>query len=187
MARSKNKFIKREVEEVDAILPFMSLLLIIIPLLISNLAFYHFKVIQASIPGAAPASPDEPTPTPKKDKMVMATLLLEPSVLQLSILDEDNGSTIKKFRNKNDPEVATKMFDELNKFRAQYPKLDTIIVTTHEEIKYDNLVRVLDKFKQRLPKDHNRDPSSYDEKVDKEYFKYKMVMLPATADLSLPD
>ena len=49
----RRRFQKREVEEVDAILPFMSLLIIIIPLLLSNLAFYHFRIVETSRPGAS--------------------------------------------------------------------------------------------------------------------------------------
>jgi hypothetical protein len=143
----KARFAKKEVEEIDAILPFMSLLIIIIPLLLSNLAFYHFKVIETSFPGASDPSTSDATPTPNKDKLVMAQLLIESDKAVLKILDESNGSTIKEQKESSDKKGAISLFEILKSFKKEYPKLDTILVTTQAEVKYDSLIQVLDPFK----------------------------------------
>lgn len=182
MSRSKQRFFKKDLEEVDAILPFMSLLIIIIPLLLSNLAFYHFKVIQASYPGASdPNQAEAPAPT-KKEKMVMAQLLIEPNVIQLEVLDEDDGSSIKKVRKEANTSNGKDLFNILKDFRTEYPKLDTILVTTHVDVIYDSLVNILHEFKQVIPKVGELD----EVKAEEEGFKFKIVVLPASQELTIP-
>lgn len=174
------RFFKKELEEVDAILPFMSLLIIIIPLLLSNLAFYHFKVIETSFPGASDPNTATEEPTPNKKKMVMAKLLIEPGMVQLDILDESDGSSLKKERKSPSKEGGKELFELLKAYREKYPKLDTILVTTHEEVIYESLTNILHEFKAPIPKEGE------ELKDEESGFKFKIVILPATAEKSAP-
>lgn len=187
MAKSNKRFFKKDIEEIDAILPFMSLLIIIIPLLLSNLAFYHFRVIETSFPGASdPDQTSEATPQKKKEKNVMAQLFIEPEKTILKVLDETDGSTVKKVVTKSDKSGARKIFDTLKGFKAEFKKLDTVIVTTHEEVTYNGLIQVLDPIKQPIALDEKKRETA-SKKDDEEGFKFKIVILPATAEKSLGD
>jgi biopolymer transport protein ExbD len=184
MARKKKtanaKFMKKEVEEVDAILPFMSLLLIIIPVLISNVAFFHFKAIAISAPGVSDnsSSPDEPQENPNKEKNVMAQLRIEPGKVQLEVIDESNGETIKKVTEGLSEAGGKKIWGELQGFKREYPKLNSLLIRSHRKIEYEKVVTVFDELKQ---------PFAISNENPEKQFKFNIVILPMIEEESLAE
>ncbi len=175
----KQKFVKKEMEEVDAILPFMSLLIIIIPLLLSNLAFYHFRVVETSVPGASsPPSEDQPIPEKvNKEKMVTAQVYIDQEITRLNILDEENGAVVLKRKADSTLEGAEKILGLLEKIKDKYSKLETVLVTTKDDVVYGKLIPVLEGLKKPL-----RGLASEDEGKE---FKFKVVMLPALTEMNI--
>ncbi len=178
--KRKQKFFKKEIEEVDAILPFMSLLIIIIPLLLSNLAFYHFRVVETSVPGASsPPSEDQPIPEKvNKEKMVTAQIYIDHDKTKLNILDEANGAVVLKRDAESTLEGAEKILGLLKKIKDKYSKLTTVLVTTKDDVVYGKLVRILEGLKKPL-----RGLASEDD-PEKE-FSFKVVMLPALTEMNI--
>ncbi len=177
--RKKQKFFKKEMEEVDAILPFMSLLIIIIPMLLSNLAFYHFRVVETSVPGASPANPEQQEIPKKvnKSKLVTAQVHIDHRKTTLNILDEDNGAAVLKRKADSTLEGATKILGLLEKIKAKYKKLETVLVTTKDDVIYEKLVRILEGLKKPL--------LGVDEEYPEKEFRFKVVMLPAVTEMNI--
>lgn len=183
--QTKPKFgTKRDVEEMDAMLPFMSLLLIIIPVLLNNTAFFLFKMVDVSTPGLSEPNSEStpPADVPKTEKMVMAQLLIEKDIVELEIVDEATGEPIQKMRNPNDLKGSSEAYELLKKFKSEYPKLDTVLVTTQVEVPYEKLVMVIDKIK--VPIVEEKEVDGQMKKISK---SFNIVMLPAAQDKSLEE
>jgi biopolymer transport protein ExbD len=174
----KAKFVKNTPEEVDAILPFMSLLLIIIPVLISNVAFFHFKAISISAPGVSQNQDDSPPPEnkPDKSKNIMAQLKLDPKRIHLELIDESDGSTMKKFKESIGAEGSRRILEVLKKYKERYPKLETLLITSHSSIDYENVVTVFDELKQ---------PFVVSQSDPEKQFKFNIVILPMAEEENL--
>ncbi len=142
---------KRKPEETDALLPFMSLLLIIIPMLLSNMAFHHFLAIEASVPGVSDAA-DEPMDEPekKKEKMVMARLMVQPDYIEGEIVDEETAEVMEKLRKDPSVEGARSIFELYARFKDEFPKLDTVLVSIHQDVKYESVLQVMDQVKKPM-------------------------------------
>lgn len=115
----KRLWVKKTDEEIDAVLPFMSLLLVIIPVLLSNLSFYQFRVIAISTPGAPKESsePQELKEDLKKEKMVTAYLELYEKSAKISFLDEETAEPISLDEQSLDKKGAQVLFDLLKKIK----------------------------------------------------------------------
>jgi|GEM_PF-5822104 len=182
----KRKFSKRKQEEVDAILPFMSLLIIIIPLLLSNLAFYHFRIIETSRPGASDPDQAQTEIKPDKERKITAKLLIEPKISHLEFLDESDGRTLKDLKRSSDKAGAIDLFEYLQKIKKRFPKLNTVMITTHVDVIYEKMVNILDVFKTDLPEfvEESRDVAEISVE-EKDGFTFNLVIMPAIAELSV--
>ncbi|GEM_PF-6914711 len=142
------KFKKPEGEEGDVMLPFMSLLLIIIPVLISNIAFYHFSAIAINVPGTSKneEKKDDKTDDAKKEEQLVLQLTIEENNLVLDLINEETGEVITKDTIAISSESAN---DDLrNKVighRIKHKKIDSLLISVNENIKYDRMVTVLEK------------------------------------------
>jgi hypothetical protein len=178
---SKSKFaVKRNQEEMDAMLPFMSLLLIIIPVLIGNISFFHLKTLSFSTPGVSePQDENTPPPPPATERKVMSQLLIEPEFIMLELVDEETAEVIKKEKLPATDENAKLLWEKLAEFKNEYTKLDMLMVNVYEETPYDLVARVIESVKEPVPA--SKLPSMTDLKsVD--VWKVNMVMLPATKE-----
>jgi len=149
---SKKKiWIKKNEEEIDAILPFMSLLLIIIPVLLSNLGFYQFRIVEVSTPGT-PKESSAPLDQKEinKDKMVTAYLELFNNKAKLSFLDEDTAEPISSQEESLDNKGAKLLFELLKKNKKDYPKLENLMLKISKNLDYDKMASFLTFFKQPL-------------------------------------
>ncbi len=150
MDSRKPKFSKVEAEEGDVMLPFMSLLLIIIPVLISNIAFYHFKSISINVPGMAPDTNDEKEQKkpPNKDKNYILQLNISEENLNLDLIDEDTGEVVKKNNVASGKKAAEEVWKNIIQFRSKFKKLNSMLVSVSENIKYENLINILEQCRQ---------------------------------------
>jgi len=133
---------KRNLDQDDgALMPIMSLMVILIPLLIGNIAFFHLKAIEVNVPGNSSAAPAQ-APS-KATQKVIAHLTVDAESLLLNLVDENSGKVVETFtmRIKNDglPALSRK----LAAMRGEYQRLDLLMVSADKAVKYDKLMSVL--------------------------------------------
>jgi len=135
-------------DEIDPMLPFMSLLLIIIPVLIGNIAFYHFKSIEVNVPGINQNEnkPDQSKEITKADDAVILQLRIDTNQLILTLLNEGNGQTVNEENITNKEEDLEKIQGMVSKLQEKYHKLDTVLVSIDKTIKYEDVVKILNHF-----------------------------------------
>ena len=185
----KSKFTVKRDEDMDAMLPFMSLLLILIPVLIGNVAFNHLRSIELSTPGVAEPNPNQtPADETKKDKMITAKILIEPEAMLLEMIDEETANVEAKLQKPVNGESAKEMFEMIKKFKEQYPKLDVVMVNVNQKVSYEKIVTVLDEIKKPIKADELSSLTEQDKALLKEgnYF-FNLVMLPKTVELEIKD
>lgn len=171
MAKKKPLFEKRQDNEMDALLPFMSLLLIIIPMLLSNMAFHHFLKLEASTPGVSDESSSDASPEQNKEKNVMAQIFIDDKKIEAEVLDEETAESIKKINVAADAKGAKESFELFKSFKEKYPKLDTVLVTTFQDVPYETLLIIMNELK--LPVERKVASES---KIEKSTFN--LVLLP---------
>lgn len=179
--------IERPADEMDAMLPFMSLLLIIIPLLIGNVAFFHFKSIEVSVPGVSDPDSAPPPPPATAEKKVTARLLIETGKMQFDLLDEETAEPIEKVVGEVTREKALEFFEKLKTFKNTYPKLETLMVNIYEQVMYESMAMVLEVMRSPIDiAEINLDEAAraLAEKQGNR-FKFNIVMLPRTKEEEL--
>ena len=126
-------------------LPIMSLMLILIPFLVGNVAFVQLKTVPVSTPGAS--NPEQMTPEKKKTQAVMAKLDISNNKLLVQLLNEDTGDTIQKFNIDNNEPGVKQLKNVVATWKSQYLKLDSLLVSIEENVPYKKIVDALEKVK----------------------------------------
>ncbi len=185
----KSKFTVKRDEDMDAMLPFMSLLLIIIPVLIGNVAFNHLRSIELSTPGVAEPNPNQDQVVDeKKEKMITAKLLIEPDQMLLEMIDEETANVEAKLQKPVTAESAKEMFEMVRKYKDQYPKLDVVMININQKVTYEKIVTVLDEIKKPIKVDELPNLGEKEKALIKDgNYYFNLVMLPKTIDLELKD
>ncbi len=142
----------REDVEVNLI-PVMNLFVTLIPFLLLAAAFYHVGVIPTSLPSQTDGESDVAADV----KSVTINLVIEQEKIIMSAsnsaLSEETlaalSSTIKRKAEGYDLDVLNKALQAIKK---KYKESDTIIVLPGDDVKYQDVVLVLDSAR-NLPKD----------------------------------
>lgn len=183
---AKNRFRMKREEDMDAMLPFMSLLLIIIPVLIGNVAFNQLRSIELSTPGVSEPSTSQPEEETKKPKMITAKLIIEPNTMLLELIDEETANVEEKLQKDVSGEGAKEMFALIRKYKDQYPKLDVVMVNIHQDVTYDKIVQVLDEIKKPIKVDELKGVDDKDKAIIKDgSYYFNLVMLPKMKELEI--
>ncbi|OFZ49772.1 MAG: hypothetical protein A2381_18150 [Bdellovibrionales bacterium RIFOXYB1_FULL_37_110] len=148
MSFFKKTFLDNSEDELDPMLPFMSLLLIIIPVLIGNIAFYHFKSIEVNIPGINQDKnkPEQLKEASKMDEKVILQLRVDSDKLIFTLLNETDGQTVSEENIANKEEEFNKIQTMILKLQEKYHKLDTTLVSIDKKIRYEDVVKILNHF-----------------------------------------
>jgi len=135
-------------DELDPMLPFMSLLLIIIPVLIGNIAFYHFKSIEINVPGINQDKnkPDQLKEASKVDEKVILQLRVDSDKIIFTLLNEADGQTVSEENIENKEEELKKIQIMVSKLQEKYHKLDTTLVSIDKKIRYEDVIKILNHF-----------------------------------------
>jgi len=130
-------------EEAD-LLPMMSLMLILIPFLVGNVAFYQLKAVSVTTPGLA----QNDSPPPPATRNVIVQIHISNSATKLSLIDEDSADTIKSWKfGRNSSSFTDMVPKRLTLLKRRYLKLSTILVSVDQKVDYKHLVSVLEKCK----------------------------------------
>jgi len=135
---------KAEPQEGDVLLPIMSLMLILIPVLVGNMAFYHLHSIRVNTP-AADSGESAPPPKPKKsEQKVMAKLQVDSEIFTLELIDEDTGNILINRPIRRGKHGIIDLRDELITMSKEYNKLDILLLSSYSGLKYEQLLTILD-------------------------------------------
>ncbi len=140
----KFKVPTREVEDADVLLPIMSLMLILIPVLVGNMAFYHFHAVRVNSPAVSEDAAAAALEKKKSTMKVMARLKILPEIFNLELLDEDSGNIIVRKEIRRDTTGVVHLRKELNKMVEEYKKLDVLLLSSYRKLRYEQLITILD-------------------------------------------
>ncbi|MCP4676371.1 MAG: hypothetical protein GY854_12840 [Deltaproteobacteria bacterium] len=134
----------REELEVNLI-PVMNLFVTLIPFLLLAAAFYHVGVIPTSLPSQTDGTSDIAADA----RSLTVNLLVEPEKIQLSVsnavLDEETLAALSLTLEKTDKGFNLDLLGEaLHQIKLNYDKSDTVIVLPTDNVKYEDVVRILD-------------------------------------------
>ncbi len=135
---------EREGQEVDALLPIMSLLLILIPVLVGNMAFYQLHSVSVNTPGVSKEEKIDPNTLDKAKVKVMLKLKIEKESFDVELLDENSGNQIIQKNIERDRTGIVYLKRELTKLADEYKKLDVVLLYSYRELKYGELLPILD-------------------------------------------
>lgn len=174
---SKRRFLVKEDEKMDALLPFLSLLLIIIPILIGNISFSELNSIELSTPLEKKIISIKNSQNP--NTLIMARLIVEPKVMLLEMIDEKSTKVIERVKKSASSEGAKDVFSQMQKFKGLYPKFEIILVNIHKDVTYEKVVTILDQIKKPISTNTNFNLGSRElNSNNKDTFSFNFVMLP---------
>lgn len=134
----------RTPEDTDVLLPIMSLLLILIPVLVGNMAFYHLHAVSINTPGVSDAPPSDAAPPQKSEMKVMLKLNITDILFNIELLNENSGEVIHKKGIERGRTGLVYLRKELAQLVKEYPKLDVVMLSSHKNLKYGDLLSILD-------------------------------------------
>lgn len=144
-------------EDIDVLLPVMSLLLILIPVLVGNMAFYHLHSVSVNTPSAA-VTEEINTPKNKDDMNVMLRVKVTPENFVIELLNEDTGNSVFNKDIVRDRNGIVSMRKELKKLHVEYKKLDVVLLSSYKELKYGDLLPILDEGIKTIVRDDKDEP-----------------------------
>jgi hypothetical protein len=146
---------KRAQEDIDVLLPIMSLLLILIPVLVGNMAFYQLHAVRVNTPGVSKEMIN-PDTLDKKTVKVMLKLRISEEIFEIELLDENSGNVIIKKEITRDRTGIVYLKKELKKLSKEYEKLDVILLYSHKKLKYGELLPILDEGIRTVVKENGK-------------------------------
>lgn len=136
-------------EELNLI-PIMNLFVVLIPFLLAGAAFLRVGVIPTSLPQHNPQESDVPkTPTTVSCNLVVNADKLKLSVASVSLDEEELAKLGAEWPNKAGKHDVEGLQKWLVSLKVKYPGSNTITVIPADEVKYQDLVRVLDSTRER--------------------------------------
>lgn len=133
---------KTQDDQNGVLMPIMSLMIILIPFLIGNMAFFHVKAIDANIPGK---SSGETTATKKSQNMnVIALIEIERQKFTVELIDEDSGKILDRGKFDEGKKGLENMRSKLLGMKKKYRKFELLLVSANKTLKYNRLIEILD-------------------------------------------
>ncbi len=128
-------------EEELSLLPIMSLLIILIPFLVGNVAFFHLKSVTVSTPGSSSSSE---VVQEEKDRNVLVRVKVAHGIIDFQMLDEDSASIVweRKVPMKS-AEYEGELSSYIHRIVTSYDKFKTVIVQVDDDLQYGSLVKLM--------------------------------------------
>jgi len=161
-------------EQDDNLMPIMSLMIILIPMLIGNMAFFKLRAIDALIPSL---EPEEKVEKPKSEQNVVVHLKLYDGRLTFDLVDSDDGSNIQRYIYEEGVNKIEDLQYQIEQLRDSYAKLDTCLVEVDRNLSFQWVTHVLGAVK-----------DAFQVKIGEKYEKQlKLVLLTSDSELELPE
>jgi biopolymer transport protein ExbD len=133
----------KEVRDNDVnIIPVMNIFLLLIPFLLLTAAFVHVAMIELSLPSlnkGQGANVQE-----QQKNLVLVILAIKDNGFQLKSL----GFTFDPLNNINGQYNYRDLAEQLKQIKNQHPYAEDIIVSPESNVKYDTIVKVMDRCRE---------------------------------------
>ena len=142
MSRSRWQRRQEEGDDEISLLPIMSLLIILIPFLVGNVAFMHLKSVSVSTPGSSTSGEQVQE---EKDRNVIVRVRVAQGVIDFQMLDEDSAQVV--WENKVPMRSAGyegQVSSYIQRIVATYAKFKTVLVQVDDDLHYGSLVTLMD-------------------------------------------
>jgi biopolymer transport protein ExbD len=130
---------KKALDATINLVPFIDLMAVTISFLIMTAVWTQIGRLQVSSSGGD-ADPNQD----KDDKLPQITLLLAEKEIKISVGSAQLGDAITNARDDKGQLQLAKVQDLLKKIREQIPDQTAITVQTEDDVRYEDLVRVID-------------------------------------------
>jgi biopolymer transport protein ExbD len=142
------------------LIPIMSLFMILIPFLLMGAAFFHMSTIPTSTPQHTPHASD----VPKTPKTVTLNLVVKPEALSVtasstSLTPDELSELAAELPIEGGAYPTARLQDWIAGIKARYPKSNTIIVLPHDDVRYDDLVSILDVTREKKIEEKGKEPA----------------------------
>jgi len=125
------------------ITPVMNVFVILIPFLLLTASFVKIAIIDFSLPSAEQSSPNVLNKNDLKQLTVLV-VSIDPKGFQVKT-SEKKLPPVKKINAKFDYNA---LGDRLKSVKKKYPKLEDVIISPDATIKYETIVKVMDKCRE---------------------------------------
>jgi biopolymer transport protein TolR len=129
---------KKALDATINLVPFIDLMAVTISFLIMTAVWTQIGRLQVSSAGG------DSDPNEKDDKLPQITLLLAEKEIKISVGSAQLGDAITTARDEKGQLQLVKVQDLLKKIREQIPDQTAITVQTEDDVRYEDLVRVID-------------------------------------------
>lgn len=148
MGNSDQLFNRNSREESDdsGLFPIMSMMMILVPVLVSNLAFYHIKSVKAVTPGTSPPDVQEPQKKSNELQVIGQVKILEDKV-SFDLINEDTGDVISNTTIAKEKSAYRELQNKLVEVKENYKKFDSLMVSVFEKESYEQMITLLDLMK----------------------------------------
>ncbi|MCB0405913.1 MAG: biopolymer transporter ExbD [Bdellovibrionales bacterium] len=123
------------------LLPILSLMMLLIPLLIGKTAFFDLVSLEAELPNIRPASE-----VPDSQRSVLLRMTVNPEAEVVEIIDEQSGIIVSSMNYPQSEHGLELLARSLASFKSKYPRLDTAAVVVDPAAPYKRLVAALQSF-----------------------------------------
>ena len=130
---------KKALDATINLVPFIDLMAVTISFLIMTAVWTQIGRLQVSSAGGD-SDPDQL----KKDDLPQVTLLLAEKEIKISVGSAQLGDAIANTRDEKGQLQLAKVQELLKKIREQIPEQTAITVQTEDDVRYEDLVRVID-------------------------------------------
>lgn len=149
MAFSKYRQAKDGASELNLI-PIMNLFVVLIPFLLAGAAFLRIGVIPTSLPQNNPSEGDVPkTPTTVLCNLAIDDKGMTLTVASVSLTPEELEALGAVFPRKADGSYDNQgLQDHLKGLKVKYPGSNTLTLMPDDRVKYQDIVKILDKTRE---------------------------------------
>ena len=149
------QFSKKTGEEAEttSLMPILSLMLILIPILVGNIAFSSLRAFRGQVPDQSVRN-EQSSPLSKDTKPIFL-IRLEAAQLRLTVIDESTGVTIEENlldRNSTQKELS----DSIKGLVGTYQESDTVLIKAERKTPYTTLISTISTFENQLAKENKK-------------------------------
>jgi len=143
MRSRKTRTQEIESDDSNTMMPVMSLMIVLIPFLVGNVAFLQLEAIEVHSPGLGQSE----AAIAKKLRSYITQLSVKTDQYSLELMDEETGATVRTEHSSTGKAGRSSMMGALQAFRQEYPKMNTILVSVDSAVTYREVTKVFEKLR----------------------------------------
>lgn len=144
---TKKKYL-RFAEGVDPLLPVLSLMLLLLPILIGHVSFSNLRVAEVEVPpgrGTASAGAGE------KNGALFFFVRLGAGAHLTNLVEEDTGRNLSSLQLPSDGTAPSLVKTEFRRLQRKYAGLDTVWVQSRPDVSYESFIGIIASLQAPVP------------------------------------